>query len=335
MMEVLPCLLPPHYLEVQVAISAVRGESKNGYDLFWRVLELAVPGFDPTVPIDQPRWIRDMGILAFSWVHELYFSLLAKKHVFIDTRTRTNMFLRAITSSEYADVITTVQSHVDVFWHEDEDGFLPTHLRLRGIANMLHLNAKAWVHDVGLPWINRIFGDDRHRDWSGDACPSFHIQGSTPRASWFERGGRNFDSRVGNQIADVRNCDPDNCGYDRRGNNRRTDCAGGRPSEPPQGQIARPDRRRCPFLHGVQCNACKHIGHEAANCNMLAVTLFVDWYTKADLSDAQHSKIEQDWLARWKEELGRPGRTPLQVMRTYCETHNISPEDVDNAMDWD
>jgi hypothetical protein len=68
---------------------------------------------------------------------------------------------------------------------------------------------------------------------------------------------------------------------------------------------------------------------------MLAVALFVNWYTKADLSDAQRSKIEQDWLACWKEELGRPGRTPRQVMRTYCEMHNISSEDVDDAMDWD
>jgi hypothetical protein len=144
MMEVLPRFLPPHDSEVQVAISVVRGKSKNGYDIFWRVLELAVPGFDPTIPIEQPRWTRDTDILTFSWEHELYFRLLAKKHVFNDARTRTNMFLRAITSSEYADVITTVQLHVDVFRHEDDDGFLPTHLRLRGIATMLHQNAKAW-----------------------------------------------------------------------------------------------------------------------------------------------------------------------------------------------
>jgi hypothetical protein len=151
LMEVLPCLLPALDSEVQVAISAIRGKSKNGYDLFWHVLELAVPGFDPTIPIDQPWWVQGTDVLEFSRDHELYFRLLAKKHVFIDARTRMNMFLHAITSSEYADVITTVQSHVDVFWHKDNDGFLPTHLRLCGIANMLHQNAKAQVRDVGLP----------------------------------------------------------------------------------------------------------------------------------------------------------------------------------------
>jgi hypothetical protein len=85
----------------------------------------------------------------------------------------------------------------------------------------------------------------------------------------------------------------------------------------------------------VKCDAFLRIGHKAAKCDMLAVALFVDQYTKADLSDAQGSKIEQDWLACWKEELGRPGWMPRQLMQTYCETHNISPDNVDKAMDWD
>jgi hypothetical protein len=181
LMEVLPCLLPTLGLEIKMAIAAVCGESKNGYDLFWCVMELAVPGFNPTIPIEQPRWERGSDVLGFSQNLELYFRLLAKKHVFIDPRTRTNMFLRAITSSEYADVITTVQLHVDVFWHKDDDGFLPTHLCLRGIATMLHLNARARVQDVGHPRIHRIFGNDTFREWSADDYPSFHIQGSNPR----------------------------------------------------------------------------------------------------------------------------------------------------------
>jgi hypothetical protein len=164
LMEVLPLLLPSHDLKVQVAISAVHGKSKNGYNLYWRVLELAVPGFDPTIPIDQPWWARDTDVLEFSWDHELYFCLLTKKHVFIDTRTRTNMFQHAITSSEYADVITTVQSHVNVFRHKDNNGFLPTHLRLCDIANMLHQNVKARVRDIGQPWIHCMHGGDGLRD---------------------------------------------------------------------------------------------------------------------------------------------------------------------------
>jgi hypothetical protein len=68
---------------------------------------------------------------------------------------------------------------------------------------------------------------------------------------------------------------------------------------------------------------------------MLAVALFVDRYTKADLSAADRSDIEQRWLSCWKEELRRPARMPRQVMRTYCETYNISEDNVDQAMDWE
>ncbi len=97
------------------------------------------------------------------------------------------MFLCAITSSKYADVITTVQSHVDVFWHEDNNGFLPTHLRLGGIANMLHQNAKARVRDAGHPRIHCMSGGVKIREWLTDNYPTFHIQGSDPRVFWVDR----------------------------------------------------------------------------------------------------------------------------------------------------
>ncbi len=349
LMEVLPRLLPTLDSKIEVAIAAVRGKSKNGYDLFWRVMELAVPGFDPTVPIKQPRWEQGSDVLGFSQDHELYFRLLDKKHVFINPRTQTNMFLCAITSSEYADVITTVQLHVDVFRHEDDDGFLPTHLCLRGIATMLHLNARARVRDVGHPRIHRIFGNDTFWEWSADDYPSFHIQGSNPWVFWIERdrdtGGRPFDCSAGRDRAtggnrafgrnDGHDRDPGAHGYNHCRNDRPNNYAGTKPSGPPQGCFARPDQRRRSYLPGVQCEACKCIGHEAANCDMLAVALFVDRYTKADLSEADRSSIEQKWIARWKDKLGHPARTPRQVMRTYCETHNISADNVNLAMDWE
>jgi hypothetical protein len=201
LMEVLPRLIPTLDLEVQAAILAVRGESKNGYDLFWRILELAVLGFDPTIPIDQPRWDRDSDVLEFSREHELYFRLLAKKHIFIDVRTCTNMFLRAITTSEYADVVTNIQSHIDIFRHEDDDGFLPTHLCLRGIANLIHHNAKARVRNIGRPRIHCMLSGNGANNWPVDEYMSYYIQGSRPQVFWIEReqqrAGRQFDQTDG------------------------------------------------------------------------------------------------------------------------------------------
>jgi hypothetical protein len=116
----------------------VRSKSKNSYDLFWHILELAVPGFDPTVPIEQPRWIRNTDILEFCRSHKLYLRHLAKRNIFYNSWTRTNMFLHGISLLEYADIITMIKSNLDMYRHADENCFLPQHLCLNRIVKMLH-----------------------------------------------------------------------------------------------------------------------------------------------------------------------------------------------------
>jgi hypothetical protein len=54
MLEVLPQLLPTSDYEIDAKLAVVRNSSRNGYDLLWHILELFVPGFDPTIPIAQP-----------------------------------------------------------------------------------------------------------------------------------------------------------------------------------------------------------------------------------------------------------------------------------------
>jgi hypothetical protein len=65
LMEILPCLLPTTTSDVKSAISMLGFESKNGFDLLWRILELTVPGFNPTVPILPPTWSRDSDMFDF------------------------------------------------------------------------------------------------------------------------------------------------------------------------------------------------------------------------------------------------------------------------------
>jgi hypothetical protein len=52
LMELVPRLIPGSLSpQLNATLASVRFESNNGYDYLWRVLELTVPGFDPTVPI--------------------------------------------------------------------------------------------------------------------------------------------------------------------------------------------------------------------------------------------------------------------------------------------
>ncbi len=74
-MDVLPWLLPQKESEVELAIFSVSVESKNGLDLLWRILELAVPGFKSMNPIQVPTWTPHSDILSFCRDHLLYFRL--------------------------------------------------------------------------------------------------------------------------------------------------------------------------------------------------------------------------------------------------------------------
>ena len=335
-MDVLPRLLPLKESEVESAIFSVGVDSNNGFDLMWRILELAVPGFKSMNPVQVPAWNSQTDVLSFCRAHLLYFRLQAKHNMFFSARTQTNMFLRNIQPSEYADVVTTLQSQVNAYLSDDDDGYLPANLCINGIATAIYMNASARVRDVGLasPRVRRVAGD-----WdsnilppvSDDELPLCGVQGYCPRVYRVEQGQDRFRrpyDRDGPAGRGGRGFDRDIAGRG-RGDFARD---GRRPS--PRDRSIRPDLRRRTFLPGVQCAACKRLGHEASSCDMLAIALFLDKHKKTLTEDSRRA-IESTWVARFKEKLGQPQRSPTQVMKAYCDDLDITSGHLDLAMDWD
>jgi hypothetical protein len=336
-MDVLPRLLPLKEPLVESAIFSVSVESNNGFDLLWRMLELAVPGFKSMNPVQVPSWSLHSDVLSFCREHLLYFRLQSKHNMFFSARTQTNIFLRNIQLSEYADVVTTLQSQVNAYLAADDEGYLPANLCINGIATAIHMNASARVRDVGFapPWVRRVAGD-----WDSSPFPPVPdaklplcaVQGYSPRVFRVEQGQDRFSrpyDRDGSTGCGGRGFDRDKAGRGRRDFDR----DGQRPS--PRDRSIHPDLRRRSFVPGVQCDACKRIGHEASSCDMLAIALFLDKYVKHSLSDNVRRTIESTWVSRWKEKLGQPQRSPSQVMKAYCDNLDISPGHLDLAMDWD
>ena len=135
----------------------VRMESNNGYDLLWRILELTVPGFDPTFPVKIPTW-SDEGIFDFAQAFQLYYRLLSKKGDFHDNKTRSTTFLQAINDYTFADLITTLLTCID--FSMDDDGYLPGSLCIMGLAHQLNKAAKLHAKSV-FPQANRLGGETR------------------------------------------------------------------------------------------------------------------------------------------------------------------------------
>jgi hypothetical protein len=162
---------------------------------------------------------------------------------------------------------------------------------------LVHNNAKHRLRKFHTPWICRTSALDKtwadgYRTLAPDKTwadgynsddPLYLVQGYCPQIHRMEqKGGRSPAGHVA-QFGS---------------------CTGDRQDRPPtqgsfQGQYNRPDQHRHPFKAGVQCAACKRIGHEAADCDMLAIALFIDCYTNKKMSDKEKADLENRWLGRW------------------------------------
>ncbi len=293
LLEILPRLLPTTHSEIAAKILSVASASCNEYDLHWCVMELFIPDFDTTVPIAQPYWCLDTDILDFNQSHLLYFRLHAKKNLFYSSRYQTNIFLRAVAPSNYANVVTMLQTSVDAYQNLKDIGYLPNHLRIDSIATMINNNSKHCVRDIGMLRINHVTGSDNvwkmvHATGSADAndYPFCHVQGYCPRAFCLKQGRDRTPGGRGSEHRGSEGGHGVDCwGFDRRNH------------DPPKGRFAQPDINWYEFKPNVQCNACKLISHKAATCDILAITLFLDRY-KSDMSKADWSQIELKWLSR-------------------------------------
>ncbi len=156
-MEVVPRLLPDHIAQLTTTIATVQGDSNNGYDLLWRLMALAVPGFDPAQHVLAPVWDNYRNIFDFCHAHVLYFRLQAKRGLYYDDCTRSSTLLRAIHQQEYIEVITTLQTHIKSYQDMDM-GYLPPALCLMELATRIDRNGTARVSQYVIPRVNRIFG---------------------------------------------------------------------------------------------------------------------------------------------------------------------------------
>jgi hypothetical protein len=147
LMEVIPRLLLDMDSQVTSLVTVVRAESNNGYDLLWRVLELAVPGFDPSLQIKAPVWMGG-DIFDFCLSFVLNFRLMGKKGLLHDERTKSITFLQSVWEPSYVDVITMLQAHIDMFLSKEDFGYLPPNLCMMGLAGQMNKNARAPIRDV-------------------------------------------------------------------------------------------------------------------------------------------------------------------------------------------
>ena len=102
----------------------------------------------------------------------------------------------------------------------------------------------------------------------------------------------------------------------------------------PRGRYARPDRNGGDLHPSMVCDACHRTGHVTANCDVLAIALFIEKYKK-DLSADMKDRIESDWLALWRGSLRNPNRKPRRVLKAYLDLMDMMMDNLDDQMCWE
>ena len=199
-----------------------------------------------------------------------------------------------------------------------DDGYLPHNLFIMGLATQLHTNARTRAFAV-IPRVRRTLSMSVE-EWDCGAI----IQGSLRVARLANERAPFCDSREGR-------------GDSRQGASRPFLQGGrgnGRTARPSRGRFTCPDRNDGPYRPDTICDACCRTGHVAANCDVLAIALFIEKY-KRDLLDDVKDRIETDWVAHWHSAIGNPTKKPRWVMKTYLDLLDITMDDLDDQMCWD
>ena len=252
----------------------------------------------------------------------LYFCLQAKKGVVQDDRTHSISFLNAISEPAYANAITTLYTCVTNYNSGLDDGYLPASLCVMGLATQLHTNARTRAQAV-IPRVRRTL--DGTFDGEGRRIA---IQDSPMVARLADDRGNLCEGRGGRD--DSRSVTGNARPFVQGGR------IGGRPGRYPaqRGRFVRPDRNGGDFRPDVICDACRRKGHVAANCDVLAIALFIEKY-KRDLSDDAKDRIESGWIERWRLAVGNPSKKPRRVMKAYLDLLDLTVDDLDDQMCWE
>ena len=359
LLELLPHLIPSSLSKnFNANITSINSTSKNGYDVMWNILYQSVPGFDPSKSLPTPTWTPNHDIFDFSEEFDTFFRVQRLLKQPQSDSTKSLMFLNAITSPEYIETVGILTTAVESKVFDNNNSPLPPHLQIHGLATRLAKISSTRVSAAITPSANRMFGPPSHQHWvphelyPPDSYPTAQSPTIDPYYEAYEV------NRVGDQRVRFDGNTQQSPGRDVYGRTRyprspptgpRSDSTGVQPilrGSPQRGGVQQPNhgRQRRPMPNpsrnnrrpyvSVQCRACKRVGHDEHNCDMLAMAIALHQYRRDHLTPEIMNSIEHEWMERHRARLENVTQTPRQVLRAYADENDYTTADIDAALDW-
>ncbi len=104
---------------------------------------------------------------------------------------------------------------------------------------------------------------------------------------------------------------------------------------PPPDPAHSSSRRDCHVCFDGTCQACGQFGHEAVQCDQLAMFLYLKQYLAGSIDKATLLAVELSWVERNKKWLSSDKASyPSKIAMAYLEDVGITKLQLDEALDW-
>jgi hypothetical protein len=307
---------------VQAMIAGVKIKTWNGYEIVWSLLCRYVPGFNPTNTVNKPTWGGKGGnMIQYAAAFDLYFRLSSKWGSCHNDLNKSILFLKGITARNllklvepFIIAIESMQGTID----DDSDlpdEYLPHYLHVKELAQKIAKRCKVEPFDWDLGGRPRVCNLRQNKDASS---PASDLEDDGSR--YAEPIDGHMQGYVVPTIAQARQ-------------------PNGQPGRrmPNTTYSRKPDPLQCmqPHQPQVTCDACGKKGHSANTCDFLAVLIFLQRYLKNGITTKETiAEAERQWVERWKDMDGPPGRTPSKVYQVFTEHSGLTLDQMEAKMDW-
>jgi hypothetical protein len=346
----------------------------NGYELLWILLKEFIPMFDTSQPAPLPEWPISGDIFEFGRLVLMYCDLARHRTSTFTEAMKSRLFLCHVKgvylqlAQPYLALVNTYCPGRDGIVRCSDP--LPHHLTVLELARSFY-DARPAVHTTGpsstttgshayathiLPpdnvggTYNSQGGGSRVSQTFAFNSPHQSAVGGGPPHGMGQRGGfgvhawepaepslshtshSDTPSSLTPSTSRPTHIQGFSVNYTRRQQGQQQQGLRRGPPNPTRRDSHPP---RAVPRHEAPCDACGKYGHPAARCDMLAMALFLQRYSRDRNNAAIIKEAEERWVQRNKKFLPRDNRSPQTILANYCAELEFSEDQVDAELDWD
>ena len=322
---VLEYLLPTTDQRVTTAIDNLANGSltANGYELLWILMKQFIPMFDRTVPSQLPSWPDSDDLFQYARLITMYCDMSRHSGTRFTEAMKSRMFLRGV-QGRYIPIANQFRALVRSYC-PGKDGVirntaaLPRDLTIMELASSIADEAAESLHTTLHPQTFRT-----------QQLPSLTSTTNSQVSTLTPTTGHS-NPNMPQQEDHTQSARPSHLqGFS--ASLTRARGPRGRSAPNPTSRASRPPQQP---RHLAPCEACGKFGHPASRCDMLAMAIFVNRYSRNRDNATAIREIEARWVERNKPHLPRDDRSPRTILANYCAEMDFSEEQVDFELDWD